>query len=217
MRLPNSEHESHAWRIREIVPDFRLEDVWALPAQGGAEDFATLLEVIASLDPAKAQSRATRALFGIRHRLGRWFDWDDAPHSPAGPQDTGSTLRARLPEDLRDTATGPDLRSSDLKGLVDFTPLYRTDVEWATELSNQTVHAVMHLTWVEQGAGIYRGQMGVYVKPRGRFGGVYMAAIAPFRHRIVYPALMREIERAWNAQMGRRRGSGALAAPRPHA
>lgn len=199
MRLSNSEHESHAWRIGEIAPDFKLEDVWALPAEGGAEDFAALLEVIASLDPAHAQSRATRALFGIRHRLGKWFGWDDAPRSPAVPESTASSLRARLPEDLRDTATGPRIRSTDLEGLVDFKPLYHTDVEWATELSNRTVHAVMHLGWVDRGEGRYRGQMGVYVKPRGRFGALYMAVIAPFRHRIVYPALMREIERAWNA------------------
>jgi hypothetical protein len=39
--------------------------------------------------------------------------------------------------------------------------------------------------------------MGVYVKPRGRFGELYMAAIAPLRHLIVYPALMGLIERAW--------------------
>ena len=39
MRLPNAAHESRPWRIREIVPDFTLEDVWALPAEGGAEDF----------------------------------------------------------------------------------------------------------------------------------------------------------------------------------
>lgn len=202
MRLSNSEHESHAWRIDEIAPDFRLEDVWALPAEGSREDFATLLEVIASLDPAHAESRATRALFGIRHRLGRWFGWDDKPRSAAMPEDTGSSpLRERLPEDLRDTATGPPIRSTDLDGLVDFKPLYRTDVEWATELSNRTVHAVMQLAWVDRGEGRYRGQMGVYVKPRGRFGAAYMAAIAPFRHRIVYPALMREIERAWNARM----------------
>jgi len=60
----------------------------------------------------------------------------------------------------------------------------------------------MHLAWVDQGDGRYQGQMTVYVKPRGRFGEAYMAFIAPFRHRIVYPALMREIERAWNARVG---------------
>ena len=76
MRLPNSAHESQPWRIYEVVPDFRLEDVWALPAQGGADDFATLLEVMASLDPANGESRATRALFSIRFRVGGWLGWE---------------------------------------------------------------------------------------------------------------------------------------------
>jgi hypothetical protein len=195
MRLPNSEHESHAWRIAEVAPDFRLEDAWALPAQGGAADFTDLLQMMSSLDPAKEGSRATRALFGIRYRVGGWLGWDDASRHLAIPDDTEATLIARLPEDLRGTLTDPGLHSSN------FTPLYRTDVEWAAELSNKTVHAVMHLAWVEQSEGLYRGQMGVYVKPRGRFGAAYMAAIAPFRHWVVYPALMRQIERAWNARM----------------
>src|SRR5277367_5945249 len=43
MRLSNSAHEAHAWRIREIAPDFRLEDAWVLPVRGGLEDFASLL------------------------------------------------------------------------------------------------------------------------------------------------------------------------------
>jgi Protein of unknown function (DUF2867) len=202
MRLPNHEHEAHAWRIREVAPDFRLEDVWALPARGGREEFRTLLEVMAALDPAHAESRATRALFSIRYRVGGWLGWDDAPRAPAIPRDTESTLSARLPDDLRDSATDLDLSSKD------FTPLYRTEVEWAAELANQTVHAVMHIAWVDQGDGLYQGQMGVYVKPRGRFGHVYMAAIAPFRHRVVYPALMREIERGWNARMADTRGVG---------
>src|SRR5271167_4057267 len=72
-RLSNSEHESHTWRIREVAPDFRLEDVWALPAEGGAEEFAALLEVMASLDPAEAGSRISRALFAIRYRVGGWL------------------------------------------------------------------------------------------------------------------------------------------------
>jgi hypothetical protein len=198
MRLPNSEHESHGWRIWEVAPDFRLEDVWALPARGGVGDFATLLEVMASLDPATGASRATRALFSIRWRVGAWFGWDDAPSPLAIPDDSESTLSARLPEDLRNTATGLDPRSTTARR---FTPLYRTDVEWAAELSNRTVHAVMHLAWVKKGEGLYQGQMGVYVKPRGRFGAGYMALIAPFRHRVVYPALMQQIERAWNTRM----------------
>lgn len=198
MRLPNAEHESHAWRICDIAPDFRLEDVWALPAQGGADDFTKLLEVMASLDPANGASRATRVLFRIRLCLGGWFGWDDDAADLPVPGKTETTLSVRLPEDLRNTARNLELSSTS------FTPLYRTDTEWAAELSNRTVHAVLHLAWIDQGAGRYRGQMGVYVKPRGPFGAGYMALIAPFRHRIVYPALMRQIEQAWNVRMAQR-------------
>ncbi len=193
MRIPNSEHESQSWRIREIAPDFRLEDAWALPAQGGIDDFAALIEVMASLDPANGESMATRLLFGARHRLGGWFGWDDYAGQLPIPGNSETTLSARLPEDLRNTATDVDLSSTS------FTPLYRTDVEWAAELSNRTVHAVMHLAWIDQGEGRYRGQMGVYVKPRGRVGTGYMALIAPFRHHIVYPAAIRQLGHAWNA------------------
>lgn len=197
MRLPNSEHESRPWRISEIVPDFRLEDVWSLPASGGAGDFATLLEVMGSLDP-KDSSPATRLLFSIRLRVGGWLGWDDTATDLPIPADAETTLQARLPADLRGTAGDLRLLSPS------FTPLYRTDDEWAAELSNRTVHGVLHLAWIEKAAGRYQGQMGVYVKPRGRLGLAYMAAIAPFRHRVVYPALMRQIEQAWNARIARR-------------
>jgi hypothetical protein len=194
MRLPNAEHESRTRRIREVAPDFRLEDAWALPAQGGIDDFAALIEIMATLDPASGDSKATRLLFRARHRLGGWFGWDDGAGQLPIPGNSETTLSARLPEDLRNTATEVGLSSTS------FTPLYRTDVEWAAELSNRTVHAVMHLAWIDQGAGRYHGQMGVYVKPRGRAGEGYMALIAPFRHHVVYPALIRQIGRSWNAR-----------------
>ena len=37
----------------------------------------------------------------------------------------------------------------------------------------------------------------MYVKPNGLLGTGYMAAIRPFRHRIVYPRMLRQIGRAW--------------------
>src|SRR4051794_38414006 len=69
-RIPNAAHESHPWRIREIVADFELEDVWALPVQGGAEDFPALLELMAAADPADAESAPTRFLWQLRDHLG---------------------------------------------------------------------------------------------------------------------------------------------------
>ena len=139
MRLSNSAHEAHAWRIREIAPDFRLEDVWALPVQGRIDDFAKLLDVIAALDPSQGASRAARALFSIRWRLGAWLGWDGSQKALPVPDNAETSLSARLPADLRGTATSPDFTRTP------FTPIYRTEVEWAAELSNRTVHAVMHL------------------------------------------------------------------------
>jgi hypothetical protein len=206
MRLPNAAHDSRPWRIREIAPDFTVEDVWALPVQGGAEDFQTLLEIMTSDDLMNSASLPARVLWGVRDRLGSWLGlgrisvpvdsgWDDPAGKLPIPGRNETSLTDRLPDDLCDTAADPDF------GSAPFVPLYRTDVEFAAELSNRTVHTVMHLAWVDQGEGRYQGQMTVYVKPRGPFGKGYMAFIKPFRYWVVYPALMRQIKRAWNTRV----------------
>lgn len=201
MKLPNATHESRPWRIREITPDFTLEDVWALPVHGDAEDFQTALEMITAGDPATMKSLPTRLLWSIRDLLGKWLDLGrisapvdqgDAAGKLPIPDEDETSLASRLPDDLRDTAA--DLRFTSLP----FVPLFRTEDEFAAELSNPTVHGVMHLAWVDQGAGRYQGQMAVYVKPRGWLGRGYMALIKPFRYWIVYPALMRQVDREWN-------------------
>jgi len=46
--------------------------------------------------------------------------------------------------------------------------------------------------------------MAVLVKPNGVLGNAYMAAINPFRHFVVYPAAMRQIEAAWQARSASR-------------
>jgi Protein of unknown function (DUF2867) len=191
MRLPNSAHTSRPWRIHEIAADFRLEDVWALPTPGGPDDFPKLVEGIASADPAQSASRTARMLWAIRWKVGDLLGWDD---EKAGLGSRVPTLRDRLPADLRDAPSGPDFASAP------FTSLYLLDDEFAAEVANQTVHGVMHLGWVPDGSGGYRGQMAVLVKPNGLFGTAYMTAIRPFRHLIVYPPAMQEVGRVWRAQ-----------------
>src|SRR5262245_16953091 len=204
MRIPNAVHESGPWRIREIVPDFELEDVWALPVEGDAEDREKALELISAFDPADAESTPTRFLWALRDRLGSWLDLgrisapaEDGAEKLPIPGTRETSLAGRLPDDLRGTAA--DLHF----GSLPFEPLYRTDDEFAAEISNRTVHGVMHLAWVEQGTGRYQAQMAVYVKPRGLFGKAYMELIKPFRHLIVYPALTRQTERTWKARTRR--------------
>jgi len=191
MRLPNTEHTSRPWRIHELTRDFKLEDVWALPTPGGPDDFPRLVQLAASLDPSQSSAAAARTLFAIRWKLGGLFGWDDPD---AGVGSRVLTLRDRLPADLRNSASAPSFDA------LPFTPLYLLDDEFAAEIANRTVHGVMHLGWVPDGSGGYRGQMAVLVKPNGLLGTAYMAAIAPFRHLIVYPRMIREIGRKWRAR-----------------
>jgi hypothetical protein len=190
-RLAKSAHTSQPWRIHELAGDFRVEDVWALPAAGGRDDFRRLVAAIAAGDASQSPSAAARALWALRWKVGRLLGWDK-PQSGLGAR--VATLRERLPDDLREAAAGPEFE------VLPFRSLYLLEHEWAAELANRTVHGVMHLGWVAAPGGGYRGQMAVLVKPNGLFGHAYMAAIRPFRHLIVYPALMRLIEQRWRAQ-----------------
>lgn len=184
MRLPKTEHTSRPWRITAIAPELKLEDVWALPTPGGPDDFVRLVEQFTKFNPVRRSPSIVRGLFAIRFAIGRVLGWD----SP-GDNGTAPTLRDRLPADLRDrpVAAAPE----------PFTALYQTDDEWAAEIVNRTVYGVLHLGWVQTPTGEYRGQMAVLVKPNGLLGAAYMLAIAPFRYLIVYPVMLRTIERQW--------------------
>ena len=188
IRLPNTAHTPRPWRIHELTRDFRLEDVWELPGRGGPDDFPRLVQLIASMDPSQGSSRAVRALFAIRWRVGELLGWDD-PDTGLGSR--VPTLSDRLPADLRDAPSGPAFAA------LPFSSLYLLDDEWAAEVANRTMHGVLHIGRVKDGTGGFRAQMAVLVKPNGLFGTSYMAAIRPFRHLIVYPEMMREAGRAW--------------------
>jgi hypothetical protein len=194
MRLPKTAHTSRAWRIHEIASEFELEDVWALPTPGGPHDLDRLVRQFTSPDDSYLSSPIVRALFAIRWKLGALLGWDK---SSAGINSRAQSLRERLPADLRDAPRGPDLRGVP----VPFTSIYQTDDEWAAEIVNATVHGVLHIGWVPNGTGGYHGQMAVLVKPNGLLGKVYMTGIAPLRHLVVYPRLIRSIGREWQTHV----------------
>ena len=149
MRLPSTAHTSRPWRVHEIAPDFRLEDVWELPGRSGPADFPRVVEIATSLDPSQSSSVTVRTLFSIRWRLGELLGWDD---SDAGLGSRVPTLHDRLPADLQATRR-PEFDS------LPFTSLYLTDDEFAAEIANQTMHGVMHLGRVPDGSGGFRAHM----------------------------------------------------------
>lgn len=194
MRLPDSAHTSRPWRIHELTHDFRLEDVWQIRAPGRPDDRETAEELLVSLDPARSSSLAVRTLFAMRWKIGGLLGWDE-PDGGLGSR--VPTLLDRLPADLRDTAP-PRFEA------LPFTSLYVTDDEFAAEIANRTMHGVMHIGLVADGAGGHHGQMAVLVKPNGPLGAAYMAAIKPFRYLFVYPAMLGEFERQWQARADER-------------
>lgn len=189
MRLPKTAHTERPWRIHELTPDFRVEDVWAFRTPGaGPDDFPTMLAAMRTAGGFARQPSPVRFLFAVRWKLGTLLGWD-APSAGVGRR--VASLRDRLPRDLRDAPQGPDNDNMPLKAI------YELDMESARELANKTVHTVMHLGWVRGANCDHELRMAVLVKPNGRFGRLYMTAIAPFRYLIVYPALTGQWERAW--------------------
>jgi hypothetical protein len=189
MKLPRTEHTSRPWRIHEIAPDFRVEDVWAFRTPGaGPDDFPVMLNALRAAGGPDRNPPLVRFLFAVRWKLGALFGWDKPEEGLARRV---ASLRDRLPRDLRETSAGEAVPNTP------FTAVYERHDEAAFELANKTVHDVLHLGWVPSGTGEYELRMAALVKPNGPFGRLYMAGITPFRYLIVYPALTRQWERAW--------------------
>ncbi|MFK7801659.1 MAG: DUF2867 domain-containing protein [Anaerolineae bacterium] len=187
------EHTKQPWRAHALLTDFEIEDVWRLPVTLTAEQSAAeVRRVLFSELNHLQEAGAAGFLFKLRFFLGRVFGWDSEP-------ETDISLR---PGSLRE-------RYADAEGLTaeqlpkptgaDFIPVYALENEFLEEIENKTVHAAIHTGRVPLGdeQGNYTMQMAIYVKPNGGFGRAYMAAIKPFRHWIVYPAMMRMIEKQW--------------------
>ena len=173
MRRSVEDHQVPSWRVHEFAADFQLLDVWRYPVE--LPDEVSLRRFTEFLTEMQAELRhghgPAAQLFRLRALLGRVFGWDRDP----GPSEAGA--------------------------VGSFSPVYETSEESLLEIENKTVHALMHLARVQlearDGSPRWAPQMGVYVKPRGRLGRAYMALIGPFRHLIVYPAMMRAVARSW--------------------
>ena len=118
----------------------------------------------------------TGLLWRLRDLLGRALDLgrisvpEGGDREPAVgelpiPGTSEHSLAGRLPADLRGTGAGVDF------GSLPFAPLYETGDEFAAELSNRTVHAVMHLAWADLGAGATRARWRSTSSPAAGSGG----------------------------------------------
>ena len=192
MRVAPAELRKLDLEVHTFLADVPLEDVSAVDLAGGGEGrgVADLRALLAALD-LRSASRATRFLFGLRLLLGRLFGWDrEQVELPAE-----SYIHRLTPAQRARSSVVPGTPSGG------FRVVYELEDEALSEIINATVHAFLCYALVPTATG-YRLYWAVYVKPVSRFTSLYMAAIEPFRRFIVYPSILRRIERAWAAKYG---------------
>lgn len=206
-------HCERPWRVHTLAPDFELLDLWTIaldadPTRG--ETFGDFLRVfttaganhwpVYSLRPTSladvlhaARIVGAVALLELRRWLGRVLALD-ADRNLKIPGRNEIRVRARLTDDDR----GRDLGTFPAMVGGAFEPVYAFADEALLEIANRTIHALLHLSWVETAAGRRGVVLAVYVKSRGWQSRAYMALIRPFRHAIVYPAWLAHLTRTWN-------------------
>ena len=198
MRVTASEFRALDLRAHEFLSDVPLHDVWRFRLRGGGPDLSVgevidrFVDVVSSAAGTKPGAAAgagsiVRALFGLRSVLGRAFGWDRE-----APAASTSSYVSRLSADDR-------ARSREAPGSKRgfWTTLYSFDREALGEVINRTVHSFLLFALEPSDVG-YTLYWAVYVKPVSRFTPFYMALIDPFRRFLIYPALIRRFEEAWN-------------------
>lgn len=181
-------HRERPWRVHAIAHDFHLEDLWTFDLRNRTpKDVRDFLGCFWGVMGDLSGNWLARA----RVRIGRLLGWDDHDLTLPIPGCTETSVSARLADDDRKR----NLTASDAPSPLS-TPKINTIYIFADEalyeLSNDTIHALLHVALTEASA-----TLAVYVKSRGVFSRLYMAGIWPARHLILYPALIRKIEEAW--------------------
>jgi hypothetical protein len=182
MRVESDEYLSLKLRAHDLLRDIPLHDVSVVDLPGGG--IGRSIADLRALEEAAAPSRIASVLFGVRLFLGRVFGWDREPI-----RREESLLRRLSEQDRRDSQVVPGTPS----GL--FLQIYQFPNEALAEIRNATVHGWLCTVLVSAANG-YRLYLAVYVRPVSWLTRPYLIAIEPFR-RILYPAMLRRIRRAW--------------------
>ncbi len=189
-RFAASEFRAKGFRVNSFLADVPLHDVWVFQLQGGAEGLTLFdaMEVFAGTSPLEANT-AVAALVAVRMLWGGLLGVDDERYF-----DQSSSYTMRLTEaDRARTLDEPGSGS----GL--FRTVYAFENERLAEMMNRTAHAFFCMA-LEPAADGYTLYWAIYVRETGGLTPVYMTLIDPFRRHIVYPAIVRGVERTWAAR-----------------
>ena len=172
--------------MHAVLHDVPLEDVWAIPLSGGGAH-RTIDDVRAAFGAGVAAAPPmVQRLLRLRGRIGALLGWDRER-----PAWNAESYAQRLSADDRARSQAPPGTPDGRLSL-----LYRFESEQLSELRNATVHAFSSLS-MQPTQGGYVAYWAIYVQPVHRWTGLYMKAIAPLRRTIVYPGIIRKMQRAW--------------------
>jgi len=194
-RITPAEFRARPLRVHALLHDVPLEDAWAIPLPGGGEGRRVEDVRAAVVGGRRDAPSVVGALFWLRFRIGAVLGWDR--RRPGW--DAESYVHRLSPEDRARSLVAPGTPDGS------FVLLYRFEDEQLAELRNATVHGFASLS-VRPVPGGYLAYLGVFVRPVHRFTRLYMQAISPFRYFLVYPAIIRKMQRAWAARYGERGG-----------
>ncbi len=200
MMTDKETHFARSWKVNEIAKDFILWDVWEIPIVANnskTENFQAFYRV-AFETFGKMQTKITLVsiLFTLRFWMDKIFPLDRNINTLPIPGCQETTAKTRLNgQDLEKSKAGKAIKvnNSDLE----FRPVYLFEDESLHELSNDTVHGLIHAGWIKKNDNYYTATLAIYVVPRGIYGKVYLKLIEPFRRYIVYPGMMKAIKKQW--------------------
>jgi hypothetical protein len=202
-RVSRREFEQLPLRVHITLAGIPLYDVWAIDLAHWHAGITLDQFLKASPMDSIPISPLARFLFRLRFSIGKVLGWDKT---------TGRRGRAvpDLPSNLVAESTFVSrVSAADYKrSLIQpgtpekaFSVVYSFANEHVVELKNKTVHGALALALEEKGLS-YRLYLGVFVLSVSRLTPYYMAVIAPFRHWIVYPSLLRGFRERWNETFG---------------
>ena len=193
MRVAYELYQQKPLHSHALLSDVFLHDVWTFHLQGGGasrslRDFQALF----TLENLQQVNPAVKFLFGLRGFLGRLFGWDNETHR----QDANSQIAAA--SYIHRLNATDHSRSMIEPGAADgpFQVVFAFENEALAEIINGTVHAFSLLT-MEPAADGYTVYWAIYVKNVSWLTPLYMLLIDPFRRWLIYPAIIKHIERVW--------------------
>lgn len=210
MMINKKIHLAHLWKVNKIANDFILWDVWEIPITANnskTENFQSFYKIVLELIK-KMQTKTTLVsfLFTIRFWISKIFPLDKNINTLPIPGCQETTIKSRLTkQDIEKSKAGKAIKSIGTD--LEFRPVYLFEDESLHELSNDTVHGLIHVGWIKKNDNYYTATLAIYVIPRGIYGKIYLKLIEPFRHHIVYPAMMKAIKAQWKEYILRKENS----------